>query len=190
MGSSVPGAVQYLAVDCLQLLDEILPLICREVSHVNPLICRANPLSCNLLPQQLTIHTHTLTSHMAQIPQTVPQYPVHSTRYLTQYCYTANELVVVYWHGYLSGVSYRLAYGPADATATATQPQHSCFSKIQIGFTFLVPAHPGSPRKRAVKRVCVCALVAINKRMRQIKLACRVSFAKPYNYVSSVTMTS
>ena len=31
----------------------------------------------------------------------------------------------------------------------------SCFSKIQIGFTFLVPAHPGSPRKRAVKRVCV-----------------------------------
>jgi len=32
----------------------------------------------------------------------------------------------------------------------------SCFSKIQIGFTFLVPAHPGNPRKRAVKRVCVC----------------------------------
>ena len=32
----------------------------------------------------------------------------------------------------------------------------SCFSKIRIGFTFLVPAHPGSPGKRAVKRVCVC----------------------------------
>ena len=32
----------------------------------------------------------------------------------------------------------------------------SCFSKIQIGFTFLVPAYPGSPGKRAVKRVCVC----------------------------------
>ena len=31
----------------------------------------------------------------------------------------------------------------------------SCFSKIQIGFTFLVPAHLGSPGKRAVKRVCV-----------------------------------
>jgi len=31
----------------------------------------------------------------------------------------------------------------------------SCFSKIQIGFTFLVPAHPGSPEKRAVKWVCV-----------------------------------
>ena len=32
----------------------------------------------------------------------------------------------------------------------------SCFSKIQIGFTFLVPAHPGSPGQRAIKRVCVC----------------------------------
>jgi len=31
----------------------------------------------------------------------------------------------------------------------------SCFSKIHIGFTFLVPAHLGSPGKRAVKRVCV-----------------------------------
>ena len=32
----------------------------------------------------------------------------------------------------------------------------SCFSTIQIGFTFLVPAHPGSPGQRAVKLVCVC----------------------------------
>ena len=29
------------------------------------------------------------------------------------------------------------------------------FSKIQIGFTFLVPAHLGSPGQRAVKCVCV-----------------------------------
>ena len=32
----------------------------------------------------------------------------------------------------------------------------SCFSKIQIGFTFLVPAHLGSSRKRVVIGVCVC----------------------------------
>jgi len=32
----------------------------------------------------------------------------------------------------------------------------SCFSKIQIGSTFLVLANLGSPGKRAVKRVCVC----------------------------------
>ena len=37
----------------------------------------------------------------------------------------------------------------------------SCFSKIQIGLTFLVPAHPGSPGKRAVKRVCVCTSVIL-----------------------------
>ena len=34
----------------------------------------------------------------------------------------------------------------------------SCFTKNQIGFTFLVLAHLGSPGKRAVKRVCVCAV--------------------------------
>jgi len=50
---------------------------------------------------------------------------------------------------WLSGARYRLTYGPADATAT------HCFNKIQIGFTFLVPAHTGSPGLRAVKRVCV-----------------------------------
>jgi len=31
----------------------------------------------------------------------------------------------------------------------------SCVSEIQVGFTFLVPAHPGSPGQRAIKRVCV-----------------------------------
>jgi len=35
----------------------------------------------------------------------------------------------------------------------------SCFSKIQIGSTFPVPAHMGSPGKRAVKQVCVCVCV-------------------------------
>ena len=34
----------------------------------------------------------------------------------------------------------------------------SSFIKIQIGFTFLVPAHPGSPGQRAVKRVWMCHL--------------------------------
>ena len=35
----------------------------------------------------------------------------------------------------------------------------SCFSKIQIGFTFLVLADLGSPGKRAIKRVFVRSLV-------------------------------
>jgi len=37
-------------------------------------------------------------------------------------------------------------------------PTVSCFSKIQIGFTFLVPAEPGNPRQRAVKWVLLLLL--------------------------------
>ena len=47
----------------------------------------------------------------------------------------------------------------------------SCSDKIQIGFTFLVPAHLGSPGQRAIKCVCVfimmqqCAFLGV-----QVKL--------------------
>jgi len=41
----------------------------------------------------------------------------------------------------------------------------SCFSKIQIGFTFLVQAHPGGHGQRAVKRVCVCFVVIIHMQL-------------------------
>ena len=37
----------------------------------------------------------------------------------------------------------------------------SCFSKIHIGFTFLIWADPGSPGLRAVTRVCVCVCVCV-----------------------------
>jgi len=60
--------------------------------------------------------------------------------------------VVRCWRGYLSGARCRLAYAQLIPLALTV----SCCSKIQIGFTFLVPAHLGSPGKRAVKRVCVC----------------------------------
>ena len=39
----------------------------------------------------------------------------------------------------------------------------SCISKIQIGFTILVPAQLGSPGQRAVKRVCVCMCVCVRE---------------------------
>jgi len=88
------------------------------------------------------------------------------------------------WCGYLSGARCRLAYGPADATATHCLL--SCSSKIQIVFTFLVPAHLGSPGQRVVLTVsrlapvksrlvlpfvrvvngcvCVCNLLTSNER--------------------------
>ena len=47
----------------------------------------------------------------------------------------------------------------ADLHMAQLMPLTVCFfSKIQIGLTFLVPARPGSPGKRAVKWVCVCAV--------------------------------
>jgi len=67
--------------------------------------------------------------------------------------------VVGCWCGYLSGARCIHLYlhmaqlMPLPLTV-------SCFSKIQIGFTFLVPADLGSPGKRAVKRVCVCVCSA------------------------------
>ena len=55
-----------------------------------------------------------------------------------------------------------------------------CFSKIQIGFTFLVPAHPGSPGQRVVKRVCVCVCVL---RMENISKSLKLTFTS-YKAVS------
>ena len=44
----------------------------------------------------------------------------------------------------------------------------SCFSKIQIGFAFLVPAHRGSPGKRAVKCVCACVRACMRACVRAV----------------------
>jgi len=54
----------------------------------------------------------------------------------------------------------------------------SCFSKIQIGFTFLVPAHLGSPGKRTVKRVCVCFSTKNEKLTLMVSL--QIPFLVPY----------
>jgi len=44
----------------------------------------------------------------------------------------------------------------------------SCFSKIQIGLTFLVPDHPGNPGQRAIKRVCVSLTISADLHMAQL----------------------
>ena len=70
--------------------------------------------------------------------------------------------VVGCWRGYLSGARCRLAYMAQLMPLPLTV---SCFSKIQIGLTFLVPAHPGSPGQRPVKRMYVmhvCIVVLSN----------------------------
>ena len=61
----------------------------------------------------------------------------------------------------------------------------SCFSKIQIGFTFLVPANLGSPGQRAVKRVVVV--------FRQIQVPSHSTQRTPHSsstyIISNMTMT-
>jgi len=70
--------------------------------------------------------------------------------------------VVGCWRGYLSGVRCRFAYGPADATAT-----HCLLLKgiqISFGFTFLVPAHPGSPGQNPDSCKTVVEVVVLVKK--------------------------
>jgi len=63
------------------------------------------------------------------------------------------------WCGYLSGALCIFAYGQADTIAI-----HSLlFQEIQIGFsfTFLVPAHPGSPRQNPESHKMLVVVVLI-----------------------------
>jgi len=52
------------------------------------------------------------------------------------------KLTRVVLHGYLSGAMCRFACGPADPTATHCLLLQE--TEIGFGFTFLVPAHPGT----------------------------------------------
>jgi len=57
------------------------------------------------------------------------------------------------WCSYLSGARGRsFAYGPADASAS-THPHNLLPHLNPDWFIFLVPAYPGCPGKKAVKRV-------------------------------------
>jgi len=64
--------------------------------------------------------------------------------------------VVGCWHSYVAICLERSADLLMPLLLTV-----SCFSKSQIGFTFLVLAYPGSPGKRAIKQVCVCACACV-----------------------------
>ena len=64
--------------------------------------------------------------------------------------------VVGSWRDYLSGVRCKLAYGPADATAT-----HCLLLHLNPDwFCLLVPTDPGSPGQRPLN-LCVCVCVCV-----------------------------
>ena len=103
------------------------------------------------------------SSHLA--PLSVPSKTVLHTQLLAKFCLQCFDAVGLRgrkgiwpvkteWCG--AGVVICLERG-ADLHMVQPMPLPltvSCFSKIQIGFTFLVPADPGSPGQRVVKRVC------------------------------------
>ena len=77
--------------------------------------------------------------------------------------FSALTLLVGRQEGWGAGVVFSLEQG-ADLHMAQLMPLPltvSCFSKIQIGFTFLVQARPGSPGQRAVKPMCVCVCVRV-----------------------------
>jgi len=57
------------------------------------------------------------------------------------------------WSGAGMGICLERSADLHMAQLMPLPPTVSCFSKIRIGFTFLTPAHPGSPRQMAIKRV-------------------------------------
>jgi len=69
----------------------------------------------------------------------------------------------------------------------------SCFSKIHIGFTLLVPDHLGSPGKRAIKQVCVCALTRATPSVKVQCLTVQIVYseatASKYKKVNKIELT-
>jgi len=61
-----------------------------------------------------------------------------------------------------------------------------CFSKIQIGFTFLVPAHPGSPGKRPLNGYVYVCVISMNARKRVCSSQIFKVLPQQYAKVSSV----
>ena len=76
--------------------------------------------------------------------------------------------VVRCWRGYQSGARCRLE-NMHMAQRLPLPLTVSCFSKIQIGFTFLVPAHLVVPEKGPLNG-CVCVCIALWTRVRTTTL--------------------
>jgi len=87
------------------------------------------------------------------------------------YCYIIvviiiafSALTLLFWHQEAVGCMVNCLERGADLHMAQRIPLPltvSCFCKIQISFTFLVPADLASPGRRAIKRVCVCVCIVV-----------------------------
>jgi len=67
----------------------------------------------------------------------------------------------------------------------------SCFCKIQIGLTFLVPAHPGSPRKGLLNG-CVCVSFSVQYSRQYIQtysMPTYIAYAKTKDNLKYISST-
>ena len=93
----------------------------------------------------------------------MPRCQINKRRHVGGWCIFQTDIKKQEWWGAgVSGVVICLEPG-ADLHVVQLMPLPltiSCFSKIQIGFTFLVPAYLGSPGKRPLNGcVCVCGIL-------------------------------
>ena len=130
---------------------------CKKVINA---LCKCNVKSCSCNGSQLSLYlSQILEWHSKNMWEMSPsEYVLHYKKVVPSVLWRCwlggrkgirpvKNWVVRCWRGYLSGARCRFVYAqlmPLPLTV-------SCFSKIQIGFTFLVPAYPGCPGKEAVK---------------------------------------
>ena len=131
---------------------------CHTIATCSAVVLRL----CPLIPVSLStlyLELYLVTSHHTSIhPVHTSPYNINLTLYSVLWCSWLGDkqgtwpVKTEWWD---TGVVTCLWQG-SDLHMAQLMPLPltvCCFSKIQIGFTFLVPPHLGSPKQRAVKRV-------------------------------------
>ena len=126
---------------------------------------------CHFQQAITPLHTFPLAYHIHLLVTSVCVCKLHEFTYLVNlpsvlwHCWLGNKKGIRPVKNWLvgAGMVVCLEQG-ADLHMAQLMPLPltvSCFCKIEIGFTFLVPAHPGSPGQRAIKRAFACACVCV-----------------------------
>ena len=164
--SQVDGLVQTSTLDdCTKsspVVDQVLACLLWNYSWTLFLLCFNLWFAArlcktyDLLPVIFWPHTHPFNGPFSGLPGWAGTRKVKPIWILLKQETVSGSGTTADW--WVAGIVICLERG-ADLHLAQLMPLPftvSCFSKILIGFTFLVPAHPGSPGQRAIKREFVC----------------------------------